>query len=270
MAARPIRRPGRPCAPIRSSAISMSARSAGVGGLQQGLFLRSARTGRPWPGSRPASSGRPAPSRPSWPRCRGASKKARSAVEQAGAVDARSARRGQSRSAAKAREVAAHPAVAAAHRQLLGHRKRISPVRVIRSRPSSVSLKDDSRPGQPTRKAPGPVSAAPARAGSGWIMPNIRPARQRVLGHREVARLEDVQRQRPPRQQQRAGQREDRELGGQILRTRVRKAGHLAEQDRGQLAPRRDGRPDRRSPRPRRISAAACAPRPRSICGRGG
>jgi hypothetical protein len=41
-------------------------------------------------------------------------------------------------------------------------------------------------------------------------MPISRPRLQRIVEHRKVARLEDMQRQPRARQQQRAGQRENR------------------------------------------------------------
>src|SRR5579859_3372007 len=63
---------------------------------------------------------------------------------------------------------------------------------------------------------------------------------QSVFRHRLIARLENAQRQLAARQQQRARQRKYRKLVRQVLHPRV-EGGHLAEQYRGQLAPRRRG-----------------------------
>ena len=59
---------------------------------------------------------------------------------------------------------------------------------------------------------------------------------QRILGHREVARFENVQRQLAARKQQRTGKRKDREFGGQMVSGCVERR-HLAEQDGGQAPP---------------------------------
>jgi hypothetical protein len=94
-------------------------------------------------------------------------------------------------------------------------------VSVIISRPSPVSRYWVIRPAQPMRNSAGPARAG-VGAASGWIMPIRRwPSRQSVIDHRQIARLENVQRHLAARQQQRTRQRKHRNDFGKISRAMI-------------------------------------------------
>ena len=104
-------------------------------------------------------------------------------------------------------------------------------------------------------------------------------ARQRVVEHFEIARLEHGELDRPARQQQRAVEREQRQHARHVARAAIVSIKlHDAQFALARRQPVKTGSPtacgapsrppDPSGPRPRRTAAIACAPPRRSICGR--
>ncbi len=102
---------------------------------------------------------------------------------------------------------------------------------------------------------------------------------QRVIDHREIARLENIERHLAARQQQCAGQREHRNVLGQVDRSAIDRIHRhrrppcpgLPDESLRQTEPRTNAcgpqsLPRRSGPMHRRTGRAACARRPRSTC----
>ena len=86
---------------------------------------------------------------------------------------------------------------------------RATPVKVMKQRPSPVSANWVSRPTQPTAQSSG--ERLGGAVGLARLDDADQPlAVQRVIDHRQITRLENIQRQRTARQQQRAGERKNR------------------------------------------------------------